>query len=111
MAETDSGVRNSISAEPTKAFFVDMLVRDIPLEQAVLDLVDNCVDGAKRLAKQAERPYEGCSVKITLDQTQFRIVDNCGALISRQPVNTRFGLAAQLVPKPHLILSGSLGWV
>lgn len=78
MAETDSKVRDSISAEPTKAFFVDMLVRDIPLEQAVLDLVDNCVDGAKRLAKQAERPYEGCSVEITIDQTQFRIQDNCG---------------------------------
>jgi len=78
MAETDSEVRDSISAEPTKSFFVDMLVRDIPLEQAVLDLVDNCVDGAKRLAKQAERPYEGCSVEITIDKTQFRILDNCG---------------------------------
>jgi hypothetical protein len=78
MTEADSKVRDNISAEPTKAFFVDMLVRDIPLEQAVLDLVDNCVDGAKRLATQAERPYEGCSVEITIDQTQFRILDNCG---------------------------------
>ena len=43
MAELDQ-----INAMPTKRFFVDMFVRDIPLEQAVLDLVDNCIDGAKR---------------------------------------------------------------
>ncbi len=29
-----------IDAEPTKQFFVDMITRDIQLEQAVLDLVD-----------------------------------------------------------------------
>ena len=105
MAETDSGVRNSISAEPTKAFFVDMLVRDIPLEQAVLDLVDNCVDGAKRLAKQAERPYEGCSVKITLDQTQFRIVDNCGGfdIETAREYAFRFGRPAGAKATSHSI--------
>lgn len=42
-----------INAEPTKAFFVDMLTRDIPLEQAVLDLVDNSVDGAKSMKNGA----------------------------------------------------------
>jgi hypothetical protein len=42
-------VETEIDAEPTKAFFIDMLTRDIPLDQAILDLVDNCVDGAKAL--------------------------------------------------------------
>ena len=37
-----------INAHPTKAFFVDMITRDIALEQAVLDLVDNSVDAASR---------------------------------------------------------------
>ena len=31
---------DAIDAMPTKTFFVDMLVRDIPLERAVLDLED-----------------------------------------------------------------------
>jgi hypothetical protein len=44
---TDAIEKQLISAEPTKSFFVDMLTRDIALEQAILDLVDNSVDGAK----------------------------------------------------------------
>ena len=34
-----------IKAGPTKAFFVRMLTRDIELADAILDLLDNCVDG------------------------------------------------------------------
>lgn len=74
----------TINAEPTKAFFVDMLTRDIPLEQAVLDLVDNCVDGAKRVALalqngDANEPvHDGRWVKIDFDKDTFRIHDNCG---------------------------------
>jgi len=67
-----------ISAEPTKAFFVEMLTRDIPLEQAILDLVDNCVDGAKRAPKPGAMPFDGYWVTIQLDKERFRIVDNCG---------------------------------
>jgi len=37
----------TFSADPTKDFFIDMLTRDIPLEWAILDLIDNCVDGAR----------------------------------------------------------------
>ena len=33
---------------PTKDFFVDMLTRDIDLNDAILDLLDNCLDGAIR---------------------------------------------------------------
>ena len=38
----------SANANPTKRFFVDMLIRDARLEDAVLDLVDNCIDGYSR---------------------------------------------------------------
>ena len=38
----------SIEASPTKAFFVQMLTRDIDLKAAILDLLDNCVDGIHR---------------------------------------------------------------
>jgi hypothetical protein len=67
-----------ISAEPTKTFFVDMLTRDIPLEQAVLDLVDNSVDGAKSMKGEGERPFENRTVTIEFGGQKFRIVDNCG---------------------------------
>ena len=69
---------NHINAMPTKAFFVDMLVRDIPLERAVLDLVDNCIDGAKRLRPQDEPDFSGLSVQLRMTENQFEIIDNCG---------------------------------
>ncbi|WCT76316.1 ATP-binding protein [Novosphingobium humi] len=67
-----------INAMPTKAFFVDMLVKDIPLERAVLDLVDNCVDGAKRLRPEEVPNFTGLEVKLQLSGDRFEIEDNCG---------------------------------
>src|ERR1700736_3839618 len=40
---------NRIDAMPTKDFFISMLVRDIDLVDAIADLFDNCVDGARRM--------------------------------------------------------------
>lgn len=39
----------TISANPARRFFVAMLVKDIELMPAIVDLVDNSIDGAKRL--------------------------------------------------------------
>ena len=41
----------TVKGEPTKRFFVKMLVRDIELYEAILDLIDNCVDGIVRTNK------------------------------------------------------------
>ena len=68
----------SINAMPTKAFFVNMLVRDISLERAVLDLLDNCIDGAKNLRPGDASDYSGLSVRIKMDGKHFKIEDNCG---------------------------------
>ena len=35
-------------ANPTKEFFVRMLTRDITVDDCILDLIDNSVDGAWR---------------------------------------------------------------
>lgn len=79
---SDLDGKQQINAEPTKAFFVEMLTRDIPLEQALLDLVDNSVDGAKSLKADGGRPFEGRTVRIEFSKDQFRIVDNCGGFDS-----------------------------
>ena len=71
MADTNEEELDQINAEPTKAFFVDMLTRDIGLEQAVLDLVDNSVDGAKLLKDSGERPYEGRKVVLEFGKNKF----------------------------------------
>lgn len=68
---------------PTKRFFVSMLTRDIDLDDAVLDLIDNSVDGAMRLtakARRATKPYEGYWARLDLTKNGFTIEDNCGGI-------------------------------
>lgn len=75
-------------ATPSKKFFVSMLTRDIDLKDAILDLLDNCVDGILRYrqfhpASDKQKPYEGFWAKINISDNHFSIEDNCGG-ISKQ---------------------------
>lgn len=71
-------------ASPTKNFFVEILTRDIALPDAVLDLLDNCVDGVQRSLSvqklKEESPYEGYFANISFDKDHFSILDNCGGI-------------------------------
>ena len=77
-------------AHPTKDFFISVITRDIGLTRAILDLVDNSVDGAKRLRgepppsedprKGETKPYKGLFISITLSGEKFEIRDNCGGI-------------------------------
>lgn len=77
---------NEVNAFPAKRFFVEMLTKDIELADAVLDLLDNCVDGAVRsntLKSESinnDKPYEGYFAKIVIDSNHFLIEDNCGGI-------------------------------
>jgi hypothetical protein len=80
---------NSVNASPTKRFFVEMLTRDIEIPDAILDLLDNCVDGILRSNKikqlqgdviDDEKPYAGYSASIEFSQAHFGIQDNCGGI-------------------------------
>ncbi len=61
----------AVDATPVKSFFVEMLTRDIELVDAILDLLDNCVDGILREKKTSscEKPYAGFKAKIEFDRT------------------------------------------
>lgn len=67
-------------ASPTKRFFVSMLTRDINLADAILDLLDNCLDGALRLANGGKVDYSQHCVNINLAADHFLIKDNCGGI-------------------------------
>jgi len=70
-----------LNASPVKSFFVSMLTRDIKLEDAVLDLLDNCVDGILRSKKgDGSRPYEGYKAEIVFNKDCLEMSDNCGAI-------------------------------
>jgi hypothetical protein len=73
----------TVSLSPTKRFFVEMLTRDIELEDAVLDLLDNSVDGALRVRgyhPEVDRPYEGFWANLSFSPDEFRVTDNCGGI-------------------------------
>jgi hypothetical protein len=75
--------KETIWGGPTKRSFVSMLTRDIQLVDAILDLVDNCIDGATRQQKgklRGAKPYEGYAAHLTLSATSFDISDNCGGI-------------------------------
>lgn len=69
-------MKNIIDANPTKEFFIEMLTRDIRLDRAIIDLVDNCIDGAKSI--KPDEDYNGLDINISLSPNTFEIRDNCG---------------------------------
>jgi hypothetical protein len=72
-----------VAGLPAKTFFVLMLTRDIELQDAILDLLDNCVDGALRTrskAKAKRDSLEGFHASIHFDEDRFVIEDNCGGI-------------------------------
>lgn len=102
MATANKAASDEIDAAPTKAFFVEMLIRDIALEQAVLDLIDNSVDGAKRFSEDSLADYE---VNLTIDSKKFRIQDNCGGFDkkSAREYAFRFGRPTAMPQTPYSI--------
>jgi hypothetical protein len=80
----------TVNMSPTKEFFIDTITRDINLEKAILDLIDNSIQGAKRNVKNNN--YKGYYINIKLGE-EFIIEDNCGG-ISKKDASSyvfRFG--------------------
>ncbi len=76
--------RGYVDLTPVKSFFVNMLTRDIPLFDAILDLLDNCVDGIirSRLDHVGDHPYKDFYAHIEFNEGSFTISDNCGGIPS-----------------------------
>lgn len=69
---------NIVKASPTKEFFVNMLVRDILLKQAIIELIDNSIDGARSIRENNQ--YLGLTICVKFDKNRFVIEDNCGGI-------------------------------
>jgi len=86
MPEPDNGpIPNHIYGGPTKRLFVSMLTRDIELDDAILDLLDNSVDGAMRANPGKiydQNPFKGYEARLTVKKSKFEIRDNCGGIPS-----------------------------
>ena len=79
-----------IHAEPSKAFFIDMLTRDISLSECILDLIDNSVHSTIRgndldvmqllIDPQAKKNRISAEINISFSSDKFSIVDTCGGI-------------------------------
>lgn len=81
---------NIIQGNPTKTFFINMITRDISIKDAILDLLDNSIDGASRINSES---YEGLFIEITVNKNEFIVKDNCGgfSLDTAKKYAFRFG--------------------
>ncbi len=95
---------NTIDARPTKSLFIGMLTKDIPLIRAILDLVDNSIDGARRTRPNGD--YTGLWIRLEVTDDTFRISDNCGGI----PVDIARNYAFRFGrPKEAKKTTGSVG--
>ena len=90
------GTDRKVIANPTKAFFVNMITRDITLEDSILDLVDNSIDGAWRSSGNHSISLDGdvdlspFKISINISPNSFSIKDNCGGMTLDDAVNHAF---------------------
>lgn len=93
-----------VNAQPTKDLFIFMLTKDLPLTDAISDLVDNSVDGARKLRPSGS--LRGLRINIVAKRNYFQIEDNCGGIsvdVARDYA-FRFGRPADIPLTP-----GSIG--
>ena len=72
-----------------------MITKDISLEDCILDLIDNCLDGARKSGYVANAgavvdDYSGFHARIDFDDQQFAIVDNCGGIKIAEAIDYAF---------------------
>lgn len=82
--------QNIIDGNPTKKFFIEMITRDISIEDAIIDLLDNSIDGANNVNPN---DYSGLEIELNVNSEEFSIKDNCGgfSLETAQKYAFRFG--------------------
>ena len=98
-----------VDASPTKGFFIYMLTRDIDLKPAIVELIDNSIDGAKRVRRKSQ--YEGLFIRITMSKEKFIIEDNCGGIDidTAQNYAFKFGRAPERKRKEEGFFTGIFG--
>jgi len=95
---------NVVNASPTKSFFIDNFTRDLSLEDAILDFIDNSIDSYVRVQELdvSSNLLIGASsragitmgnINLVIENSYFEIKDNCGGIDINHAKNEvfRFG--------------------
>ncbi|WP_294353798.1 ATP-binding protein [uncultured Clostridium sp.] len=90
---------NKVIARPNKDFFINMLTKDITLNKAIFDLIDNSIDAAIKKDNVLKEKV----IKIDVNKDYFKIYDNCGGIDKEIAINYAFNFGR---PKEYSIESG-----
>jgi hypothetical protein len=106
------------NAEPTKRLFLSLLTRDISLEHAVLDLIDNSINSAIRtrgldLIESFDEFISGnlnggrapAKISIQFAPDLFEIEDDCGGIPLHEAENNVFRFGRDVTPTEGDVLS------
>lgn len=82
-----------VDARPSKAFFVDMISRDIDINYAILELIDNSIDAARK------NKTTDVEIDLVITKDIFMITDNCGGMdeIIAKEYAFRFGRPSNIL--------------
>lgn len=94
-----------IEASPTKQLFIEMLTKDISLEMAIAELIDNSIDGALTSINKEKKEFKDFKIEIKLDEYKFEIADNCGGMAYEiaKKVAFRFGRPIEVEPNEYSV--------
>ena len=98
-----------IDATPTKELFIDFMIRDISVTNAIIDLVDNAIDGARAL--RGDGNLDDLKVEIKTAPGYFSISDNCGGFTAEigRTYAFRFGRASGAPSVAHSVGQFGIG--
>jgi len=107
--------KTKATAYPTKAFFVRMITRDIGLEDCILDLIDNSVDGA--WGHEGSRPMgladdvdlSAYHIDIEATPERFVIRDDCGGMTLDDAADHAFSFGRSSLDEHHDFSIGVYG--
>lgn len=73
---------NKVDAGPTRKFIITTITKDIRIEAAIFDLIDNSINAAETITnpKRLEKYF----VSLKINNSQFEISDNCGGISEKK---------------------------
>jgi hypothetical protein len=66
------------NANPTKSFFISLIVRDVNITDCIKDLIDNSIDGIVR--HHSGQNLKRFKILLKVTEKEFEIWDNCGGI-------------------------------
>lgn len=81
-----------LDGSPTKEFIIKTITKDISIEAAIFDFIDNSINAAERVANP--KRLKGYGVRIYFNKDTFIMSDNCGGISKDRVFNGAFRIGS-----------------